>query len=328
MSPKLGTRAHTVPKFYLNGFIASPLANRRDPYLWLGSLKSGEIKQRSPKNISISRGAYDGPGGFRDPDKTIETHLAKIESAAAPAIKEFASLPMGIGASIPPEITRFLAWQACRTLPYREAEEEWINDLPFEGEQKVVEPPPPGFDAISARPRPLLLEDPKTGERREVLAPAEVDSYRRTGWRVVLRRDDQLELMHLQAWYFQVRHFPRLSWARLKPSGGEFFITSDRTVAWLADGYAGAPPAALRHPNALVVAPLTKKVALVGRHEAGELGITPREVNRVIAFLASEWIAGPTRRAVEQALADHETVSIPESESLLALDRLWSRVLH
>lgn len=328
MSPKAGTRAHTVPRFYLSGFTASPLATSHEPCMWVASLKTGEIKQRSPKNVAIARGAYDGPGGFAGLDKTMEAHLASIENAAAPAIKKLASQPMGIGASIPPEITRFLAWQACRTLPYKEAEEQWINDLPFEGEQEMVEPPPPGFDRISDRIRPIRLQDPSTGEQCEVLSPEEVEAYRRRGWRILLGRDDHLELMHLQAWYFQVRHFPRLSWARLQPPGGEFFITSDRTVAWLADGYAGAPPAALRHPSALVVAPLTKKLALIGRHRVDELGITPREVNRIIAFLASEWIAGPTRRVVEQALSDHETVSIPESESLSALDRLWSSVLH
>ena len=320
MSAKAGTRAHTVPRFYLNGFTASPLASSHEPYLWVASLKTGEIKPRSPKNVSIARGAYDGPGGFRDPDKTIEGHLSEIESAAAPAIRKFAALPIGAGASVPPEITRFLAWQACRTLPYREAEEQWINDLPIDGELQVVEEPPHGFDKIGDRVRPIRMADPETGAHVEVLGPKEVDAYRRKGWKVALGRNDHLELMHLQAWYFQVRHFPRLSWARLNAPGGEFFITSDRTVGLLADGYAGAPPAALRHPRALVLAPLTKKLVLVGRNETGELGITPREVNRVIAFLASEWIAGPTKRVVEQALSDHQIVSIPESERLLALD--------
>ena len=50
---------------------------------------------------------------------------------------------------------------------------------------------------------------------------------------MVLRRDDHLEMLHLQAWYFQVRHFPRLSWVRLDAPAGEWFITSDRGVAWL-----------------------------------------------------------------------------------------------
>jgi hypothetical protein len=150
----------------------------------------------------------------------------------------------------------------------------------------------------------MCLEDPNTGDRREVLSEDEFDALRRLGWRWIIRRNDHLEMLHLQAWYFQVRHFPRLSWVRLQPPDGEHFITSDRGVTWLADGYADTPPAALRHPTVQVVAPLTRKIALVGRHSTAALCVTPREVNRFIAFAASGWIAGPTADVVRQALAD------------------------
>src|SRR5450432_1158737 len=128
--------------------------------------------------------------------------------------------------------------------------------------------------------------------------------YARQGWKWIICHDDHLEMLHLQAWYFQVRHFPRLSWVRLQPPDGEYFITSDRSVAWLADGYADTPPAAFRHPTAQVVAPLTRTIALVGRHGTGALRVKPREVNRFVVFAASGWIAGPTSDVVRQALAD------------------------
>src|SRR5438132_384285 len=86
---KAGTRAHTVPKFYLRGFVDPESESRSgpvDPFVWLGSLTTDEIKRRSPKNISIVRGLYDGPGGFADSSASIEAHLAKIEGAAAVAI--------------------------------------------------------------------------------------------------------------------------------------------------------------------------------------------------------------------------------------------------
>jgi hypothetical protein len=78
------------------------------------------------------------------------------------------------------------------------------------------------------------------------------------------------------------------------------------TGAWpgLADGYADTPPTALKHPTAQVVAPLTMEAALVGRHGAAALSVTPREVNRFVAFAASGWIAGPTADVVRQALID------------------------
>ncbi len=152
--------------------------------------------------------------------------------------------------------------------------------------------------------RPMCLEDPNTGARREVTVEEEFHAYRKRGWKWIFRRDDYLEMLHIQAWYFQVRHFPRLSWVRLQPPDNEFFITSDRSVAWLVDGYADTPPASLRHPTAQVVAPLTRKVALVGRHGGRELHVTPREINRFVAFTASDWIAGPTSDVVRRALTD------------------------
>jgi len=297
----LATRAHTVPRFYLNGFVAPESEGTRNPFVWVVSLKTGEITRRSPKNISIARGLYDGPGGFTEPDATIEAHLAKIESSASTAIRKFAATT---GIPIPPEISRFLAWQAARTPGWMDIVQQWVNEPPLDSEQDMVEPPPPGFDAIRNRMRAMCLEDPRTGVRREVTTEEELHACRKRGWKWVLQRDDHLEMLHIQAWYFQVRHFPRLAWVRLQPPDNEFFITSDRSVAWLVDGYADTPPAALRHPTAQVVAPLTRNVALVGRHGGRELRVTLREVNRFVAFAASDWIAGPTGGIVQEALSD------------------------
>ena len=300
----LGTRAHTVPKFYLHGFVAPETEGSRDPFVWIGSLTTGEITRRSPKNISIVRGLYDGQGALAEPSATIEAHLAKIEGAASVAIRRFAATKIGEGDPIPPEITRFLAWQAARTPGWMELVQQWADEPPFDPDHEVVEPPPPGLEQIGNRMRPMCFEDPNTGARREVTVEEEFHAYRKRGWKWIFRRDDYLEMLHIQAWYFQVRHFPRLSWVRLRPPDNEFFITSDRSVAWLVDGYADTPPASLRHPTAQVVAPLTRKVALVGRHGGRELHVTPREINRFVAFTASDWIAGPTSDVVRRALTD------------------------
>ena len=105
----MGTRAHTVPRFYLGGFIAPESERGTDPFVWLGDLVTGEVKRRSPKNISIARSLYDGPGGFTDSGKSIEAHLAQIESAAAFAIRRFVATEPTEGNDPRPEIWRFLA---------------------------------------------------------------------------------------------------------------------------------------------------------------------------------------------------------------------------
>jgi hypothetical protein len=306
----MSTRAHTVPKFYLNGFASPESEHERNPFVWVASLSNGEITKRSPKNISISRGLYDGRGGFEEADATIEAHLAKIESAASSAIRKFEAVRIRAGEPIPPEITRFLAWQAARTPGWMELEQGWANEHPWDREAGIVEPPPDGFDKISGRKRPMCLEDLHTGNQSEVTSEEEFHALRRRGWKWILRRDDHLELLHMQAWYFQVRHFPRLSWVRLEAPAEDYFVTSDRAVAWLADGYADTPPAALRHATAQILAPLTRKTALIGRHGTATLGVTPREVNLFIAFAASGWIAGPTADIVRQALMDRRDFAL------------------
>lgn len=300
----MSTRAHTVSRFYLNGFAAPESDGTPDPYVWLGSIATGEVKRRSPKNIGIACGVYDGPGAFDGPSKWIEAHLSKIESDAAPAIKKFVAAAPTSGFSPPPEIWRFLAWQAARTPGWIETVQAWINDWDFDSAEDVLEPPPEGFDTIKHRERGWCLEDPQSGSRCQVDDQNVFKALRKRGWKWVLRLDDTLEIIHMQAWYFQVRHFPRLSWARLNTPDGKWFITSDRAVTWLVDGFAETPPAALRHPAAQVVAALTRTTALVGRNETALLQVTPREVNRFISLTASEWIAGPTRDVVEQALLD------------------------
>ena len=303
---KSATRAHTVPRFYLRGFVAPESEHTKnvDPFLWVGSLVTSDVKRRSPKNISIESGYYDGPGGFDAPDASIERHLAKIESEAAVAIGKFAASPIEEGFTVVPEILRFISWQAARTPGWFDVIEDWIYHSDTSDTAQMAEPPPEGIDKIRDRFRPLCLEDPDTGDRHEVTRSEDFDSYRKRGWKWVLRQEDRLEMLHMQAWYFQVRHFPRLSWARLNAPDPDWFITSDRGVSWIADGYADTPPAALRHRSAVVVAPLTRKVALVGRHGTERFEVTPRQVNQFVAASASKWIAGPSRSVIDQAIQD------------------------
>jgi hypothetical protein len=270
----------------------------------VGDLATGETKKRSPKNISIARGFYDGPGGLTDPESSLEAHLSQIEAAAAAAIRRFVATPTLGGASPPAEVWRFLAWQAARTPGWIDVVQAAVDKWDPSSELKTVEPPPVGFDHIAERNRSYCVEDPRTGARNEAQNAIELVEFRKRGWRWVLRSTDQLEMIHVQAWYFQVRHFPRLSWVRLDSPPGDWFVTSDRGVTWLAGGLTNTPPAALRDSTAQVFAPLTRKTMLVGRNTVEKFSVTAREVNACIARTASTWIAGPTEEVVKLALTD------------------------
>lgn len=308
----MSTRAHTVPRFYLGGFTQPEVEANREPYVWVGSISSGAIDRRAPKNLSTIRGYYDGRGGFEDETKSIESHLSSIESEAAFAIRRLVA-----GSDVVPSaaIWRFLAWQAARTPGWFKLVEAWANEPESGEEEAPLEPPPAGIDKIKDRHRSQIVEHPSTHERREVQSVEELKEYRRGGWRWILSSEDRLEAMHMQAWYFQVRHFPRLKWTPLTSPQGEYFITSDRGVGWLVDGYVDTPPSALKHPAAQVVAPLTRTIALVGRNESSRLEVTPRHINRFVAATAREWIAGPSREVVGQALWDRDAAEKNVKES-------------
>ena len=109
--------------------------------------------------------------------------------------------------------------------------------------------------------RLFRMEHAKEGIRDDIVS-GQVEALRRQGWRLRLGRDDFLELVHLQAWYFEVRWFPRLRWTILDAPPGRFFIIADRAVVWGFAGLTGVPPSTLSHPDVQLFAPLTRSTAL------------------------------------------------------------------
>jgi Protein of unknown function (DUF4238) len=297
-------RPHTVPKFYLSGFVDSTNKGQA-PYLWIGSISDNSISRKAPKNVSIVNGYYDGRGGFEDTEASLEKHLSSIEGEAAKAIRALDQMNPITSSDMPSEIARFLAWQAARTPGWQQQEEEWANDPVFWANKSLMERPPPGLESAKHNFREIILNNPNTGQEI-IVTDGDLSQYISNGWKWKWSIEDRLESMHIQAWYFQVRHFPRLKWTRLTTQDDNAFITSDRAVSWLVDGHANTPPSALRNLKAEVYAPLTKSIALVGRNAEMPIQMTTREVNLRIAFCASKWIAGSNREIVQQALFDRK----------------------
>jgi len=52
-----------------------------------------------------------------------------------------------------------------------------------------------------------------------------------------------------------------------------------------------------------VLAPISRNLVLVGRHQTELWNVTPAQVNAVIAVSAREWIVGPTEQVVANAIA-------------------------
>lgn len=303
-------RDHYVSRFHLRGF-TDPSENKpQEPWLWVGDCATGSIERRAPKNVAWSTDLFAGPGGLADRDVSIEAYLAThVESPAAFALRGFVSRPSGQRSAVPAEVGRYLAWAAARSVSMRQLYQSWIDDSPDPDDVVVMEPPPNGFEQIAPVALSHRMEHLDFGIRDDV-APEDVDLLRREGWRLLLTNEDFLELVHLQAWYFQVRFFPRLRWVILDAPPNGNFIIGDRPVVWRLNGVVDAQPRALRHPHVQLFATLTRSVALFAFHPSGTPPETVsfREVNRILAVAATNWIAGPTKSIVAESLADRSGV--------------------
>jgi hypothetical protein len=58
----------------------------------------------------------------------------------------------------------------------------------------------------------------------------------------------------------------------------------------------------------MVFAPLTLRLALVGRHGTDPIEATPRGINCCIPAAASSRVAGPTTEVVQRALLDRTSL--------------------
>jgi hypothetical protein len=306
----MAEKHHYISQFHLRQFLDPDSASGRDPWLWVGDLATRTVKRRAPKNLAWTRGMFDGPGGFEEAEKTIERFLAtEVEAPAAGALISFCNAGAGHRSELPPQILRYVAWAAVRSLTMAELAQRWAHEWNPKNKQ-VVEPPPAGVEKIRARPRQLAFEHPSLGTRDDVSSD-EVEGLLEAGWKWKLSRDDLLEMMHMQAWYFQVRHFPRMKWIVLDAPAGKSFVLGDRPVVWGFRDYLTAPPSMLRHPAVRLFAPLSRTVALLAHNTglAPPIGvalpstITPDLVNTVTAAAASKWVAGSDEATVRSALA-------------------------
>ncbi|MGH9671400.1 MAG: DUF4238 domain-containing protein [Terriglobales bacterium] len=109
---------HYVSQFHLKQFTDPDSVAERDPWLWQGFIAHGRVKRRAPKNVGTERLMFDGPGGLADRNATLESFLAAaVEGPAAKAMREVCRSPSGAVGSLPPALTRYLAWAAARSLP-------------------------------------------------------------------------------------------------------------------------------------------------------------------------------------------------------------------
>lgn len=291
---------HYVSKFHLRQFCDPASLHTPDPWLWIGRISDGSVRRRAPRNIGTLSGLFDGPGGLADPGATLERFLAnEVEGPAALALQHLITASQVT--ALPTELLRYLAWAAARSVPMQALDAKWSLDLRGRLDGELAEAPLEGLADARPRNRPVRLVHPAFGTVTKTTD--EAGPLLESGWIPdPTDRDNFLEGAHIQAYYFQVRWFPRLKWFTLRPPTEGAFILGGRPVGWGVPDDLEAPPACLRHPSAFLIAPLTPHLALVARNDAAAWSITDNQVNAILAAWAHEWVAGPSKEAVAAAL--------------------------
>jgi hypothetical protein len=300
---------HYVSQFHLREFCDPASLNSRDPWLWLGDLRDDSVRRRSPKNVGSAPNLFAGPGGLSDSTATIEMFLAnQVEGPAAPLLRALCAGNASPEGTLPPQVMRYLAWAASRSLVMQRLETRWAARFEELLSSPLVEAPPDGLMAAPARRRPVRLVHPTLGERL-VSETEDPTSLLDSGWIPDLtERANFLESAHIQAYYFQVRWFPRLRWFTLRPPEGTFFIIGDRPVGWGVPECLDAPPCCLRDSEAFLVAPLGRSLALLGRNNLKPWSVTPSQINAMLAAWAHDWIAGPAAATVADAMRRRRSI--------------------
>lgn len=222
---QVSAQHHYVSKFHLRQFLDPDSLSQKDPWLWQGFVPDGPIKHRAPKNVGTKSLMFDGPGGLADRESTLESFLAnEVEGPAAEAMREVCSRQPGSSGAIPPALTRYLAWAAARSLPMQELFKTWVSKGLADPDSEMVEPPPEGLMAASDPKRDVRMVHPILGARA---FPHEtnLDAAVRDGW--TPDYDDPanfLESVHIQAYYFQTRFFPRFRWFTLRTRKASFSL--------------------------------------------------------------------------------------------------------
>lgn len=200
---------HYVSKFHLREFCDPGSISSRDPWLWVGSIKAGSVKRRSPKNVGTTAGLFEGPGAFEDPNSSVEHFLAnEVEGPAALALRRLRDLGITPNESLAPPLMRYLAWAASRSVTLKTLEIEWSKRFDFGA--PMAEGPPAGLEQTKTRERPVRMIHPTLG-MRTLNESSDIDHFARSGW--VPDQEGSanfLEGVHIQQYYFQSRWFPRL----------------------------------------------------------------------------------------------------------------------
>jgi hypothetical protein len=289
---------HYIPQFYLRGFTDPSVSGGKTPWLWVRHKESSAVIRKAPKNLAAEIGYYATETADGLDYVTVENELAAMESRAAFALRKFLDSPTG-HRKIEPDLSAFVGWLAVRVPWFRRAaEDEWQRFLERAAAGREALPDDPDFSCS--------LVNVSSGEQRRFALAEAVAAIRSGTWQARLSKNQMIDVMRVQVWYFRFQHFSRLHWTVLTAPDGQFFLTSDRPIVWYVPGRGLADsPAALKQPGIELTVPVSRRFALLATAEIPDVDarIRPSDINRRTFLFCERFVASPREHEIWEVAA-------------------------
>ena len=247
-------RHHIIPEFYLNGF--TDIHGKK--FVWVYEKGGSEIKSLTPHNVAVKSGYYSAKiriEGFSS--DVVEDMLSWIEGKAAPIIKKIINQK-----KLSDEdrffFSLFLASMMTRVPTYRTMVEKCSTELA----KKFLMVKASNLESFKSM---IDKYEKETGNKLSISAEKfrefifDEDKYE-------IKADPRISLPMVLMVEEYTNIFEKMSWAFLKATYEQKFITSDNPVYFYDPTHnpASFDGVGLINKNVEVIFPLTKDMAFLG----------------------------------------------------------------
>jgi Protein of unknown function (DUF4238) len=245
---------HYVSRCYLNGFTAPTDARRPTAYLHVADLDAGTVRRRAPRKVAHQVDYYAIPLEDGGVDYSIERHWGKVETGAAPVLKQVRE-----GAALAAVDHSWLVALAAVHFGRVPAKRETFRQWDLEIARTHLE--------ILGFSRPTLekaLRDPYPDKS---FSPSEIDDLQQEIFsapkRYELSAAKHAGLRHtVRAVEIANETFRQMSWEWLTAPLGSAFLTSDCPVTAYNPKHTEPWDHGLRNENTQVAFPITPTICL------------------------------------------------------------------
>lgn len=297
---------HTVPRFYLQGFIDPRLEALGQEMLWVYE-PGKEPRKSAPRKVAKEKDFYLLEGDEKRKRVDIEDMLQRLEDVSAPQLRKLSAGDLSLSPQERGEFAGFVALMFTRVPFYHDAADRMAAEKYRQFAKATAVIPNALEEAF------IKLYEKETGETLD-MNPQEVHDF--------LLSDQYTFEQTSRAWTIRkmfegmLRIMPileRMKWTLLESTGGVSFLTSDNPVA-LYDPSPPSPYAFAASPHSEVTFPISRKFCLLFRWR-GPAGL---------AVMRPAGVQVVNKRTIQRA---YRQVYASQCSTILAqlLDKIWQK---